>query len=76
MNFLDFVAGPLLQLTFLAVIVGILTRVISFFYATLKSGKDRRDKWPYIFVTFGRSLLPYYRAAKKDPLYVSQLDRI
>jgi len=79
MNVWSFVAGPLLWLTFLIVIIGILARIAFFSYAIFKSSKHREFRWTYLFVILwtylfvilGRFLLPFHKAATKRPLYAT-----
>jgi len=71
MNFWSFVAGPLLRITFLVVIVGIFTRIAFFSYTILKSSKNKDSRWSYVLTTFLRSVLPFYKAVAKKPLYAT-----
>jgi formate hydrogenlyase subunit 6/NADH:ubiquinone oxidoreductase subunit I len=69
MDFGSFVEGQLLWIVFLIFIIGIITRVAFFFYAIIKSGKDKDFRWRYILAAFGRSLLPFHNAVPKKPVY-------
>jgi len=71
MDFGSFVEGPLLWIVFLIFIIGIITRVAFFFYEIIKSGRDKDFRWRYILATFGRSLLPFYNAVTKKPIYAA-----
>jgi Pyruvate/2-oxoacid:ferredoxin oxidoreductase delta subunit len=71
MDFGSFVEGPLLWIVFLIFIIGIIIRVAFFFYAIIKSGKDKDFRWSYILATFGRSFLPFHKAVAKKPIYTT-----
>ncbi len=71
MDFGSFVEGPLLWIVFLIFTIGIITRVAFFFYAIIKSGKDKDFRWSYILATFGRSFLPFHNAVAKRFTYTT-----
>ena len=69
MDLVSFIEGPLLWIAFMVFILGILTRLASFLYATILGSKNREHKGLYIFTTLLRSLLPFHVAVKKRPVY-------
>ncbi len=69
MDFGSFVEGPLLWIVFSIVITGVIARFVFFFYAIIKSGKDRDFRWLYSLATFGRSFVPFHNAVAKKPSY-------
>ena len=71
MDFGSFVEGPILWIVFLIVIIGVITRVVLFFYAIIKSGEDKDLRWWYSIATFGRSFLPFHNAVTKRPIYAA-----
>ncbi|MFO8166206.1 MAG: 4Fe-4S dicluster domain-containing protein [Thermodesulfobacteriota bacterium] len=71
MDFESFVEGPLLWIVFLMLIIGIITRLVFFFFGIIKSSRDKEYKWIYRLTTLGRSLLPFHNAVIKKPLYAA-----
>ena len=69
MDFSSFIEGPLLWIVFLLFIVGVIARIVFFFFEIIKSSRDKDSGLRYGFATFGRSLLPFHNAAIKKPLY-------
>ena len=69
MDFASFIEGRLLWIVFLIFIIGIITRVVFFFFEIIKSSRDKDYRWGYILATFGRSLLPFHNAVIKKPIY-------
>ena len=68
MGFSSFIEGPLLWIVFLLFIIGIIARIVFFFFEIIKSSRDNDYKLRYSFATFGRSLLPFHNAVKKTYL--------
>jgi len=66
MGFSSFIEGPLLWIVFLLFIIGIIARIVFFFFEIIKSSRDNDYKLRYSFATFGRSLLPFHNAVKKN----------
>jgi len=72
MDFSSFTEGPLLWIVFLVFIVGIVTRLIFFFFfETIKNSRDKDYRWRYSVTTLGRSFLPFHSAFRKKPLYAT-----
>jgi len=71
MDFRSFVIGPLLGITFMAAIIGILARITFSFYAIIKSSKHKDRRWRYVLTTVGRMFLPFYKAVTKKPFYAA-----
>ena len=69
MDFYSFVNGPLIWVAFLVFTVGLLTRLAFFFSAVVRDNGGKDQGWGYYLITFGRSLLPFHRAAPKKPVY-------
>lgn len=71
MDFSSFTEGPLLWIVFLVFIIGIITRLVFFFFEIIKSSRDKDYRWRYSLATFGRSLLPFHNAVIKKPMYAT-----
>ncbi len=71
MGFNSFVEGPLLRITFLAFIIGIIIRIAFFFYTILKSSRGKGPRWKYVAAALTRSLLPFHNGATKKPMYAT-----
>lgn len=71
MDFSSFTEGPLLWIIFLVFIVGIITRLVFFFFEIIKSSRDKDYRLRYSVATLGRSFLPFHNALRKKPLYAS-----
>lgn len=71
MDFLSFIEGPLLWIVFLLFIIGIIIRIIFFFFEIIKSSRDKDHRLRYSLATFGRSLLPFHNAFRKKSLYAT-----
>jgi len=69
MDFSSFIEGPLLWIVFLIFIIGIIARVVFFFFEITKSSRDKDYKLRYSLATLGRSLLPFHNAVIKKPIY-------
>jgi len=69
MDFSSFIEGPLLWIVFLVFIIGIIARIVFFFFEIIKSSRDKDYRLRYSFATFGRSLLPFHNAVIKKPIY-------
>jgi ferredoxin/nitrate reductase gamma subunit len=69
MDFGSFVEGPLLWIVFLIVVSGVIARLVFFFFAIIKSRKDRDLRWWYSLAAFGRSFVPFHNAVVKRPFY-------
>jgi len=69
MDFDFFVEGPLLWIACIALIIGILTRVVFFLFSITQGNHDNHFRWSYFLATLGRSFLPFHRAVTKKPLY-------
>ena len=71
MDFLFFSEGPLLWCTFLVFAIGIILRVIFFFYAIMGGGNYDHYRLKYLLSSFGRFFLPLHKAVRSEPLYTS-----
>jgi len=70
MELINFIAGPLLKVTLLLVLSGILLRLAFFSYAIIRSKSRIRDgSWWYAIAAGVRSFFPYHKAAMKKPVY-------
>jgi NAD-dependent dihydropyrimidine dehydrogenase PreA subunit len=69
MDFYSFVEGPLVWISFLIFIIGIIIRLVFFFTAITKSGLDKDSTWGHSVAAFGRFLLPFHKAVLKKPVY-------
>ena len=69
MGFSSFIEGPLLWIVFLLFIIGIIARIVFFFFEIIKSSRDKDYRLRYSLATFGRSLLPFHNAVIKKPIY-------
>ncbi|MFH1122729.1 MAG: 4Fe-4S dicluster domain-containing protein [Pseudomonadota bacterium] len=64
-----FVEGPLLWIVFLVFLVGVVSRLVFFFYKILRTGKEEDFGWGNRVAIFIRSLLPFHKGIPKRPLY-------
>ena len=69
MFFNSLVEGPLLWMAFLIFAVGMIARVVFFSYAIIRSNETQLMRWGDLLTTYGRSFLPFHRAAMKRPVY-------
>jgi len=69
MDFSSFTEGPLLWIVFLVFIIGIITRLVFFFFEIIKNSRDKDHRWRYSVATLGRSFLPFHSAVGNKPLY-------
>jgi len=69
MDFSSFIEGPLLWIVFLVFIIGVIARIVFFFFEIIKSSRDKDYRLRYSLATFGRSLLPFHNAVIKKPIY-------
>jgi ferredoxin len=67
----SFIGGPLLWIVFLIFTIGIITRVVLFFYEIIKSSKDKGFSWRYSLGIFMRSFLPLHYTVSKRPIYTT-----
>jgi ferredoxin len=65
------VEGPLLRITFLVLIIGMIARVALFFYTILKSSRGRDSRLQYVVANLTLSLLPFHHGATKKPMYAA-----
>jgi NAD-dependent dihydropyrimidine dehydrogenase PreA subunit len=70
-DFYSFVNGPLIWVAFLVFAVGVLTRLTFFLTAVARDNGEKGHGWGYYLITFGRSILPFHRAALKKPVYAA-----
>jgi Pyruvate/2-oxoacid:ferredoxin oxidoreductase delta subunit len=71
MDFYSFIEGPLVWISFLLFIFGIITRLVFFFTAIIKSGLNKDSTWRHSIAAFGRFLLPFHKAVLKKPIYAT-----
>ena len=71
MDFYSLIEGPLVWISFLIFIIGIITRLVFFFTAIIKSGLDKDSTWGYSLAAFGRFLLPFHKAIGNKPIYAT-----
>jgi len=69
MDFGSFLEGPLLWIISLIFIIGVLIRLGFFFVEIIRNSKGEESRFRYLFVTFGRSLVPFHMAVPQRPLY-------
>lgn len=69
MDFASFVEGPLLWVTFLLFLLGIVGRLTFSSLSIIRSSKDKDFKVGYQVATFGRLFLPFHRAVIHKPIY-------
>ncbi len=71
MDFDYFVEGPLLQIVFYLLIIGIILRIAFFFYSIIKSGKGKDFKPLYFLKNFILSFFPLHKAVIQRPVYTT-----
>ena len=71
MSFYSFVEGPLLWISILTFVIGILIRVALFLVVSRQKDKIIYEhfKWKYILITFIRWLLPLNKDVIKNPVF-------
>jgi len=71
MSFYNFVAGPLLWLSFAVFIIGLLVRIVTFVKVSREKDKIiyQHFNWRYVFLTFARWLMPINPTVAKTPAY-------
>ncbi|MGD8385831.1 MAG: 4Fe-4S dicluster domain-containing protein [Desulfobacteraceae bacterium] len=62
--------GPLLWLSFLVMIIGIVIRILFFFFSILRSSAGKDNKIKYVLSCLGRALVPYHRAFPNMPVFI------
>jgi ferredoxin len=65
------VEGPLLWITLLVFLVGLLIRITIFLYSVIKASSNKENRQIYIAATVGRLFLPLHKAFPKKPFYAA-----